>query len=446
MKRLKWTAAILLTIAVSSSIMAQSDKIFPYPYRLVELDNGFKAYFIDTGPSGQIAYVTVVRTGSREEVEPGRSGYAHFFEHMMFRGTDKYPDYSKITVSLGASRNAFTSSDQTVYYLVTANNALEQVMDLESDRFMRLNYSEADFRRQAVPVLGEFNQGRANPFRFLFEQIRLNAFDKHTYRHTTIGFEEDVRAMPEGFEYSREFFKRFYRPENCVLLLAGDFDDAKAEELLRKYYGDWEPGYQEPNIEPEPEQTAPREAVVEFPGRTSPILSVNYKGPAWSADDRTAVAAIILGRLAFGQNSEIFKKLVLDESLVQFISPSFGLQRDPYLLGIYSRLNPGTDIETIKAEVAATVTRFRESLCDEAQLADTKSAMKYEFLGSMENPQGTAFALLPFVVNTGTVEAVDNFYNTLMAVTPEDVQRAAQTYLTEARRTTVTLVPPQGGN
>ena len=299
--RLLSMTLFLLTLAAGIAAQ-QDDGIFPFDYRLVELDNGFKAYFISAGAPGQIAYVSMVRTGSRDEVEPGKSGFAHFFEHMMFRGTEKYPSFDAVTSSMGAARNAFTSSDRTVYYEIVASEYLEEIVDLESDRFMNLKYAEPEFRTEAGAVLGEYQQSATTPGGFLYERVRATAFDRHTYRHTTIGYEADVRAMPEGYEYSISFHRRFYRPENVVLVLAGDFDFDEAESLVRQYYSVWEPGYVAPDVPAEPRQTAPRRRTVRFPGRTLPVLSVNYKGPAWSATDRMSLAATVLGAVAFGPN------------------------------------------------------------------------------------------------------------------------------------------------
>lgn len=418
----------------------QEKKIFPFEYKRIELENGFVAYLIKAGAPGQIAYTTVARVGAREEWEPGKSGYAHFFEHMMFRGTEKYPDYDAITSKMGAARNASTSSDVTQYYLVTTTEDLEKVIDIESDRFMNLKYSEAQFRTEAGAVLGEFNQGRANPMLFLYEKIAETAFDRHTYKHLTIGFEADVRSMPEGYDYSRSFYQRYYRPENCVLLLAGDFDFGQAERWIRKYYGPWKPGYVAPRIEPEPPQTAPRETTVEFPGRTLPILSVNYKGPAWSATNKLAVATEVLGLLAFGPNSEIYKKLVIQEQKVQWFGGDFELSRDPGLLSILTMVNQPEDLPAIQREIEQVARRFKTELCDPQFLQDTKSAMKYGFLMGLETALAVDFALRPFVVFTGGIEALEDYYDTLEAVTPEDVRAAANQFLVENGRTTVTLV------
>ena len=443
----KTISRVLLATALCAALSAAygQERIFPFDYTKVELENGFKAYLIKAGAPGQIAYVTLVRTGSRDEVEPGRSGFAHFFEHMMFRGTKKYPSFDDEITRIGADSNAFTSDDQTVYHIVASSDSLELLIDLESDRFMNLDYSEASFRTEAGAVLGEFNQIRANPFFFLFEKLRETAFERHTYKHTTIGFEADIRAMPEGFEYSRSFFRRFYRPENCVLLLAGDFDAARAEELIRKHYGDWQRGYQAPDVRPEPEQKSPRQAQARFPGQTLPILSVNYKGPAWSASDRGALSAEVLGQLAFGQNSDIYRKLVIREQKLQVLEADFGLTRDPGLLSITAMTIDAADLDYVASEIAGTAEKFRSQPCDAKRLEDTKSAIKYGFLLGMETARDAAFSLIGTVTSTGGLEAVEDYFRTLQSITPEDIQAAAKRFLVDEGRTTVTLLPAQGG-
>jgi len=422
----------------------QEDTIFPFDYEKVVLDNGFTAYLVTGGAPGQIAYVSMVRTGARDEVEPGRSGYAHFFEHMMFRGTEKYPLFDDITASMGAARNAFTSNDMTVYYLVLSNDYLEQVMDLESDRFQNLRYSEADFRTEAGAILGEYQQSKLSPFNYLNEAVRATAYDVHTYRHTTIGFEEDVRAMPEGYEYSLSFYQRFYRPENVVLVLAGDFDTDRAKALVEEYYGDWETGYVPPRIVPEPEQLQPRDSVVEYPARTLPILNINYKAPAWSATDTMAVALEVLGRAAFGSNSELYRDLVLRQRAVQFLSAGFGLARDPALVSLTAMVNDPANVATVEQRILEAVEQFRTELVEPKMLEDTKSNMKYGFLMGLENAQGMAFSLIPFVINTGTLEAVEDYYDTLDGVTAEHLREAARRYLVPEKRVTVKLIQAEG--
>jgi zinc protease len=437
-----WKALVILVMASPSMIgLAQEGKIFPFDYKLVRLKNGFKAYLIKTNAPGQISYVTVARVGSRDEWEPARTGFAHFFEHVMFRGTPKYPDYDAMVARTGAAYNAGTRADFTSYYLVTATDSLEQIMDLESDRVMNLKYTEAAFRTEAGAVLGEFNQGRANPNQYLTEKLRETAFNRHTYKHLTIGFEKDVRSMPEGYKYSLSFRERYYRPENSVLLLAGDFDVTRAEQWITKYYSSWKSGYVPPKITPEPPQTAPRETTVDFPGRTLPIVTVAYKGPAWSATDKFAVATEVLGLVAFGPNSDIYRKLVIRDQKVQSLSNNFNLSRDPNLLTVTTMVTNARDLQVVREEIQRTVARFRAEPPDAKLLTDTKSAMKYEFLMDLETPQGTNFALREFVGMTGGIEALEDYYRTLAGITGDDVKMAAIRFLVETGRTTVTLQP-----
>ena len=443
MKRI--VAAALLAALCAPALAAQSrekasSRVFPFPYETVELENGLRAYLVKAGAPGQIAYLSIVRTGSRDEVEPGKSGFAHFFEHMMFRGTAKYPNYDEETTKMGAFRNASTWADQTGYYIVANTEYLEKIIDIESDRFQNLKYSEPDFRTEAGAILGEYQNGAREPQRWLNEKVREEAFKKHTYAHTVIGYEADVRAMPQAYEYSKSFYQRFYRPENVVVVLAGDFDMAAAKGLIRKYYAGWKPGYKAPAIEAEPPQTAPRDKTVKYPGRTLPIIAINYKAPKWDPKDKTGVALEVLGQIAFGSNSSVFKKLVLQERRVQYFGPAFGLARDPFLVSIQTMVNKPEETKAIEAEIMAEVKKFHETLVDAKNLTDTKSSIKYGLLMGMETAQDVTFAVMPPIVNTGRLEALEDYMKTLESLTPEDLREAARKYLVDSGRTTITMV------
>ena len=237
----------------------------------------------------------------------------------MFRGTKKNPGpvYDRIVTGLGAQANAYTSDDLTCYHLTFAKEDLETVIDIESDRFQNLTYGKQAFQTEAGAVYGEYRIGAASPWFALEEKLHDLAYDAHTYKHTTIGFEADVKAMPQAYDYSLSFYRRFYRPENVVLLIVGDFDPKTTLGLIEKYYGPWQKGYEPPKITPEPPQTAPRSAEIAFPGRTLPILDIAYKGDAFDPANRDYVAARLLGELAFGPQSELYKKLVLREQKVE---------------------------------------------------------------------------------------------------------------------------------
>ncbi|HWT83801.1 MAG TPA: pitrilysin family protein, partial [Candidatus Methylomirabilis sp.] len=206
---------------------------FPYSYEKVALKNGFWAYLIPVKGSGLVAYSSVVRTGGRDEWEPGTSGFSHFFEHMMFRGSENYPGplYEQTVTYTGASVTAYTRDDFTCYSLVFPSRYLETIMTLESDRFRNLSYDEAAFKTEAAAVHGEYLKGRVNPYTIVLEEVLNLAFDVHPYKYAAIGFEEDIKAMPDAYEVSLSFFSRYYRPENVVLVMAGELDPGVARHL-----------------------------------------------------------------------------------------------------------------------------------------------------------------------------------------------------------------------
>ena len=285
---------ILVSFAASA---LPADTIFPYKYQETALDNGLKIILIPMKNEGLVSYFTVVSVGSRNEVEAGKSGFAHFFEHMMFRGTKKYPAkrYDEILQEIGADRNAFTGDDFTCYYMHFPGRFLEKVIDLESDRFMDLSYEVPAFQTEAKAVLGEYNKNLANPFFQLEEKLNDTAFTKSTYKHTTMGFLKDIQDMPNQYEYSINFFSRFYRPENCTIIVTGSFNPEEAISLIKKYYSAWKRGNYETANPEEPEQSEEKRAQVDYQGDTLPILAIAYKAPAFSPESKD-FAALKIGR------------------------------------------------------------------------------------------------------------------------------------------------------
>jgi zinc protease len=415
--------------------------IFPYRAETETLPNGLRVILIPMESPGLIAYYTIVRTGSRDEVEPGKSGFAHFFEHMMFRGTKTYPGpvYDSLVTSIGASANAYTTDDYTAYHLNFAKEDIGLVMTLESDRFQNLWYEKPAFQTEAGAVYGEYKKNITSPYMLLFEKVQDLAYDRHTYKHTTMGVEADIRAMPEGFDYSRSFFDRFYRPDNTVLLIAGDIDTKQTLEMVRRLYGPWKQGHVPPAIVPEPPQEGERAAVVDYPGRTLPILNIGYKGDAFDPANRNYVAAILLGQLAFGESSDLYKELVIREQKVEWISPSIPMNRDVPLFEITSMVKKEDDLQTVRDRVYSTLARFQESLVDSARLNDLKRRQKYSFLMNLDTPNKVAAGLARIVALTGGIDAVDPLYTAFDAITPEDVRTAARTYFVPDRRTVVVL-------
>lgn len=414
--------------------------IFPYKTHVETLPNGLKVVLVPMSSNGLVAYWTVVRTGARDEYEAGHTGFAHFFEHMMFRGTEKYPQdkYGEITTKIGADDNAYTSDDHTAYHLSITSDDLEQVMDIESDRFQNLKYSDQQFRTEAGAVYGEYRKNRTSPFFTIYEAVHKEAFEKHTYGHTAMGYVEDIQRMPEMYDYSLTFFNRYYRPENCVLLITGDIDPKKTMSLAKKYYGDWKPGYVKPTIPVEPEQTAEKRIDVAYEGKSLPIVWLAYKSPAFDPNNREFVASVLMADLAFGETSELHKKLVLDEQVCEFIEAEQNMNRDPTLFDLLARVKDPEKVDYVMGEMERTIRQYQTTPVSAERLADVKSRGKYGFLMGLETPSAVAGALARFIALTGGIECVDQMYAMYTEITPQDIQRAASA-LTNNRRTVAVL-------
>jgi zinc protease len=441
MKKIFILLAIIMVTNMLYAKPGEGKKIFPFPYEKYTLSNGLKAILIPFDSPGLAAYYTVMRTGSRDEWEPGKSGFAHFFEHMMFRGTDKYPGnvYDSIVTSIGADANAYTSDDMTVFHLNFASVDIEKVMEIESDRFQNLNYSKEEFQTESGAVYGEYRKGRTEPWDVAIEALRDMAFDKHTYKHTTIGFERDIKDMPNQYEYSRSFFKRYYRPSNAVVVIVGDFDPAKVKTLLQKYYGAWGGSYVAPKIEPEPAQKAARKQEVSYPGKTLPHVVLAYKCDAFNTTNTEYLATYHLAELAFGNTSDLYKKLVLEEQKVQGIFTNPGPTRDPYMFEIYLEIKDEKDIDYVISEIRGTLAKFANIPVNADKLEQLKKRNKYGFLMGLDNPDAIASMLPQFITMTGDIDAIDAFYSGLDEVTPTDICNAVKHYFISANENLIIL-------
>jgi len=415
--------------------------VFPYTYESNTLDNGLKAILIPMPGTGLASFYSVVRTGSRDEVEPGHTGFAHFFEHMMFRGTEKYPGpvYDRIVTSLGASGNAYTTDDYTCYYMTVAAADLEKVVELEADRFQNLSYKEPEFQTEAGAVYGEYRKNRTQPFSVMFEAIQDRAFDVHTYKHTTIGFEKDIAAMPTMYDYSKSFFKRFYRPENAVLIVTGDFDAKAVMALIRQHYGNWKKGYQAPAVQAEPEQQGERSVEVAYQGRTLPMVTVAWKGLGFDPSSKELAAAALLADLTFGETSPLYRELVLEKRMAQRLFPGFRLSRDPGLWAVSAMVAGEQNVEAVKTAIDQAVARMQETPPSAEDLEGLKRRQRYSFVMGMDTPDRVASGLARFVALSGGIESVEALFTAMELVTPEDIRAVARKYLTPARRTVAVL-------
>jgi zinc protease len=420
---------------------AEHEKIFPLPIRQTTLDNGLAVLSVPFDSPGIIAYYTVVRTGSRNEVEKGLSGFAHFFEHMMFRGTDRYPQekYTEVLKELGADSNAFTSDDWTCYHITVPASALAKVVEIEADRFRNLKYDEPAFQKEARAVLGEYNKSASSPFLLLNEAMQDAAYTTHTYKHTTIGFLADVKDMPNQYAYSKTFFDRWYRPENCTIIVAGDVDHERLLKLVRPAYGDWPRGRASVTIMAEPPQREPRSRALEWPLPTLPIVYLGYHIPAADPDNPDTAALGALAQALFGETSPLYKSLVLEEQKVVLLMAEAETKRDPGLFSIVARVRKAEAVAEVRRRIEQTLAEAASSPIDAARLTAIKDHLRYAYAASLDSADAVAMAVGQSIATTGRPDAMNDLYAAYDRLTPADLQRVAGRYFAPTNETIVTL-------
>lgn len=438
MKLDKFILSVLTALLLSLPLGA--DSLIPPGAESKTLENGMRVIVIPSDTKDVVALQIVMAVGSRNEVEAGKSGFAHFFEHLMFRGTERYPNEvaQDMLKAAGAAANAWTWDDQTVYHKVFLAEDLDKILDYEADRFMNLSYAEPEFRTEALAVLGEYNKNSANPTEKMFEVMQNTAYDLHTYKHTTMGFLEDIEQYPEGYDYSWTFFDRFYRPEYATLLLVGDVEPKSAFARVEKYFGPWKKGDYVAKLPQEPQQTASRKAHIEWDSPTLPWIMVGYKAPPFSALADTA-AMQVWESLAFSKTGELYQDLVLEEQVVDDFQPFFWLKKDPYLVGIAVRVTDPSKVDEVKQRLLETFETAKDQEISVEQLDAVKSRVRYSFLHSLDSPSSIAENLAFMLSLDPSLGAIDRYYATLAEVTPEQLGQAAGRFFHPQGRTVVTL-------
>ena len=446
---MKFLAIFCILLFVSSvlTIQGQERKVFPYKYQVNDLANGLRVVTVPTDFPNLVSMYIVVRTGSRNEVEANKSGYAHFFEHLMFRGSENYPagSFDRIMKNAGASSNAYTSSDQTVYHETFAKEDLEEIMKLEADRFKNLKFSEEQFKTEAGAVLGEYNKNSASPTFKMYEVLRETAFEKHPYSHTTMGYLADIKDYPNQYDYSQKFFQRFYRPEYTTVVVVGDIKPDQVQAEVKKYFGDWKKGDYKSEIPTEPAQTEPREKHIEWEAATLPHVVVAYRAPAFSTVEKDKAALDLMSLIAFGNNSDLYQKLVLTEQKAVYIDPDFGNLVDPELFAVYSQVKDIKDLDYVQNQIIKTFQKYAETKIPQNQLDETRSRLRYGFAMGMNSNDAIAGTLARYISLKGSPDTIDDLFAIYDKITTEDIQNAAKKYFVENNRTIVTLASKKNG-
>jgi len=449
MKRLITAISLALLLAACSQdaespemeIADGPSKIFDMPYLMRDLDNGLRVIVVPTDYPDIVTIQIPVQTGSRNEIEPGKTGFAHFFEHMMFRGTEKYPAdvYADVLKKAGADQNAYTTDDYTNYHITFTKDDLEKMIEVEADRFQNLSYSEEAFQTEALAVKGEYLKNFSNPISKMFERLSDLMYTEHTYKHTTMGFIEDIEAMPQQLEYSKTFFDRWYRPEKTVVILVGDVEPEPTFELVKKYWGDWERGDYNIDVPVEPPLGGPKYEHMQWDSPTQPWLVMAYRGPAYDPTKKDMPSLDLISSIYFSDSSELYRQLVIEDQSVDQLFSYFPDAIDPGMLVIAARLTDATHAVAVRDAINATLVATRTQLVDASKVEETKSRLRYGFTAQLDNSGSIGSNLASFVQFFRTPETINEVFATYDSLTAEDLRRTANQYFVDDSRVTFSL-------
>ena len=439
--RLSMGLTIVAALALAPR-SAAADTTLPFSMTEAKLDNGLRLVMVPYDSPGLVAYYSVVRVGSRDEVEKGVTGFAHFFEHMMFRGTDQWPPpkVQKLLEKAGADQNGFTTDDFTCYTFIGSNAYLDELVEYEADRFQNLKYTVEDFKTESGAVLGEYNKSTSGTYLPIQERLRSEVFERHTYGHTTLGYKADIEDMPNQFEYSRKFFSRFYTPDNVVLIVVGDFDPAKLETMVREKYGPWNRKRAKTDAKKEPAQRKAVRAKIDFKEKTLPMLSMSWRTPATNYDSKDTAVYNVVFQLLFGKTADTYTNLVLKEQKVAAFSDWTWNHRDPYYFQVVATVKDPADLETVEKAMQSAVDGLARGKLDESALEAVKSNVRYGMLLGLTTPDEIASALAFSLAPTGQTDGLQRLLAAIEGVKKKDVVKFAKRYFTAKNRAVVTLV------
>ena len=313
------------------------------------------------------------------------------------------------------------------------------MLKVEADRFQNLKYSVEGFKTESRAILGEYNKNSANPFAKLEEDQRDSAFTTHTYKHTTMGFIKDVEDMPNQFDYSKTFFQRWYRPVYTTVIVAGDVNPSEVIRLVGKYWGGWKGGRNDVAIPQEPASRGPVYAHVPWSSPTLPIVWVAFHGPGFSETAPDFAAIHMLFDLYFGPTSDLHKRLVQQEQIVDQLGDFKPSNIDPELPTISARVKKLEDTVAVRDAILQTMAQARELPVSAEKLRDAKSNVRYGFARTLDNTDTIAAVLARYVRYRRSYSTLNAFYARLATLAPADLQNAAKKYFTDERLVVTTL-------
>ncbi|HUP55876.1 MAG TPA: pitrilysin family protein [Bdellovibrionota bacterium] len=417
------------------------------------LDNGLRLLVVEDHSSPTFAYQTWVRVGSRDEVR-GRTGLAHLFEHMMFKGTTKHPngEFERTLDAAGAEgTNAYTTRDYTVYVqeLPVASrqgkekdpkaiDSLDLIMSLESDRMVNLIVNDQSFKTEVEVVQNERRMRyENNPDGMLYHTLWETAFTTHTYRTPVIGLAEDLAAMSS--EDARAFYKSYYSPNHATIIVSGDVDPDEVHEKARKHFG-LLPRAESPVrvIDAEPPQTAPRRKALKLPQQTEKLF-IAYHIPSVMHEDIPALGMLSMV-LGSGRTSRLYRALV-ETGIATDVGVDQMDDKDPSLFLVSATLQKGKRAAVAESVILKEIARISRDPVSSAELERAKNRMSFWFVAGLDSNNEKAHYLGHYETVAGDFQHGLRLYKSTLAATPEQIQAAAAKYLDARNRTTVTGAP-----
>lgn len=404
------------------------------------LDNGLKVLLLENHRSPAVTFQVWYRVGSRNEVD-GKSGIAHFLEHMLFKGTDKVApeEYSRIIRKHGGRSNAFTSHDATVYHATMSRDTIGVAIELEADRMVNTRFEDAYFTPEKR-VVQEERRLRIDdrPRASLAEITNAVTYAVHPYRRPIIGWPEDVRRMT--LSDMAAFYRTYYAPNNAFIVVAGDFASEEILSRVRETFGKIPRGPEPPPVGlTEPPQRGERRVLLKQEAEL-PALMMNYHAPNLGHEDSYAldVLEMILSR---GRTSRLYRDLVYDRRIAR--SAWAGYHRvsiDPTTFTIGAQAMPGKDAAELEAAIDEVIAGVRDGGVTRAELDKARNQVAAAFLFAQESNSGQAMRI-GFHELTGGWRRMNEYLQGIQGVTADDVRRVARQYLDRDRRTVGILVP-----
>ena len=429
---------IISMLCLSGPLAGQMNKL---AFEQYTLDNGLHVILHQDKTTPIVAVSVMYHVGSKNE-NPERTGFAHFFEHLMFEGSENIGrgEFDKYVQNAGGNLNANTSFDRTYYYEVLPSNQLALGLWLESERMLHARVDEKGIETQREVVKEERRQRIDNqPYGSILEETFRRAYKVHPYKWPVIGSMAHLEAAEEN-DY-KQFYKDFYVPNNAVLSIAGDIDIAEAKVLINKYFAPipksaaavYRPRLVEPNLTAEIRDTI-------YDNIQLPAVIQAYRIPAQGTKDYYAVD-MVSRILSNGESSRLYRSLVDEQQKALFVGNFPLALEDPGLSLSFGITNMGVDVFELEKAIDAEVTKIQNELITEKEFEKLRNQIESEFVTNNSRVAGIAESLATYHMFFGDANLINNEIDRYLAVTREDIRAAAKQYLSKNNRITLHYLP-----